>query len=211
MEGRLPPDDDDLFEWTDSPARPPREEGAGEEQRPGTGERDRVEPDTGERRRPRSDTGERRRLRLPTGRQPRGRSDTAERRRIARGDTGEFERSGRRPPPGRRTRRRDLPARVRRRQDAIIGAIALVLLIALIVAISSGGGGGNEQPTIGLKRLVGQTIVAKLGKQGADQDLLKRVRKGRVGGVIAFPRNAQSLTSDIREVQAAAKQGGNPP
>ena len=191
MEGRLPPDDDDLFEWTDSPARPPREEGTGEEERPGTGERARVEPDTGERRRLRS--------------------DTAERRRIARGDTGEFERSGRRPPPGRRARRRDLPARVRRRQDAIIGTVAVGLLVALVVAISSGGGGGNEQPTIGLKRLVGQTIVAKLGKKGADQDLLKRVLKGRVGGLIAFPRNAQSLTADVRQVEAAAKQGGNPP
>jgi hypothetical protein len=46
MEGRLPPDDDDLFEWTDAPARPPRREreaepGEGSEtagsERPGTG------------------------------------------------------------------------------------------------------------------------------------------------------------------------------
>src|SRR5436190_3417592 len=156
MEGRLPPDDDDLFEWTDSPARPPR---------------------------------------LPTGRRPRQRSDTGEQRRVARGDTGEFERSGRRPPPGRRVRRRDLPARVRRRQDAIVGAIVLAVFIAVIVAVASGGGGGNNQPVIGLKRLVGQTVVAKLGKKGADQDLLNRIRQGRVGGLIAFPRDAQSLTA----------------
>jgi beta-N-acetylhexosaminidase len=202
MEGRLPPDGDDLFEWTDLPARPPREEGTGERERPATGERERVEPDTGERQRVRPDTAERRRV---------ARGDTGERRRVARGDTGEFERSGRRPPPGRRARRRDLPARVRRRQDAIVGAIALILLIALIVAVTSGGGGGNNQPTIGLKRLVGQTIVAKLGKKGADQDLLTRIRQGRVGGLIAFPRDAPTLTADIREAQAAAKQGGNPP
>jgi beta-N-acetylhexosaminidase len=210
MEGRLPPDDDDLFEWTDLPTRPDREEGKGERERPGTGERDRVEPDTGERRRLRSDTSERRRLRVGTGERPAVRGDTGERRRV-RGDTGEFERSGRRPPPGRRARRRDLPARVRRRQDAIVGVIALVLVIALIVAITSGGGGGGNQPTVALKRLVGQTIVAKLGKKGADQDLLKRIRKGRVGGLIAFPRNAQSLRSDVQEAQAAAKQGDNPP
>jgi beta-N-acetylhexosaminidase len=99
---------------------------------------------------------------------------------------------------------------VRRRQDAIIGVIALAVVIGLIVLISGGGGGGNEQ-AIALKRLVGQTIVAKLGKKGADQDLLQRLRKGRVGGLIVFPRNAQSLRSDVQEVQAAAEQGGNPP
>jgi beta-N-acetylhexosaminidase len=181
MEGRLPPDDDDLFEWTDSVRRPPpEEEGSGETERPDTAERRGLRPSTAERR-------------------------------TARGDTGEFERSGRKPPPGRRVRRRDLPARVRRRQDAIYGAIALVVLIALIVAITSGGGGGNNQPTIGLKRLIGQTIVAKLGKQGADDQLLSRVRQGRVGGVIVFPRNAQSLAADVQRAQAAAKQGGNPP
>jgi beta-N-acetylhexosaminidase len=209
MEGRLPPDDDDLFEWTDSRARRSPEEGSGEES-PGFGASEPGEPDTGDRRRPRSATGDRPRLRLPTGRRPRQRSDTAEQRRIARGDTGEFERGGRRPPPGRRERRRDLPARVRRRQAGIVGVIALVLLIVLIVAVASGGGGGNSQPTIGLKRLVGQAIVAKLGKKGADQDLLTRIRQGRVGGLIAFPRDSQTLTADVREAQTAAKQGGNP-
>src|SRR5262249_55875425 len=153
------------------------------------------------------ETGERRRPRLPTGRRPRTRSDTAERRRIARGDTGEFERSGRRPPPGRRARRRRLPAGGRRRPDPNLGGPAPLVLVLVIVAIASGGGGGSNEPSVALKRLVGQTIVAKLGKNGADQDLLKRVRKGRVGALIAFPGNAQSLTADVREAQSAAKQG----
>src|SRR5262245_34315069 len=208
MEGRLPPDDDDLFEWTDAPARSSGDEGTGETELPGTAEEDRIEPDPGERR-PSKETGERRRLRLPAGRRPQTRSDTAERRRIARGDTGEFERSGRRPPPGRRARRRDLPASVRRRQDAIVGIIALIAVILLVVAVTSGGGGGSNEPTVALKRLVGQTIVAKLGKKGADQDLLKRIRKGRVGALIAFPRNAGALSTDVRQAQSAAKQGGN--
>jgi beta-N-acetylhexosaminidase len=200
MEGRLPPEDEELFEWTDSPARPPpRDQGTGERGRKGSGEGERVEP----RRR------EGPRLRLGGRRPRRPRPDTAERRAV-RGETGEFERSGRRPPPGRRARRRDLPARVRRRQDAVIGAVALVLVIALIVAVT-GGGGGTSEPEIGLKRLVGQTIVAKLGRNGADQDLLRRIRQGRVGGLIAFPRNVQSLRADVQEAQAAAKQGGNPP
>jgi beta-N-acetylhexosaminidase len=200
MEGRLPPDEDDLFEWTDAPARRPREEGTAEREREGTGERERLEPRRRER--PRF------RLRVPA-RPRRPRPDTGERR-AARGETGEFERSGRPPPPGRRARRRDLPARVRRRQDAVLGAVALVLIIALIVAVS-GGGGGQGEPEIGLKRLVGQTIVARLGKGGADEDLLRRIRQGRVGGLIAFPQDAQSLRADVQEAQTAARQGDNPP
>ncbi len=176
MEGRLPPDDDDLFEWTDAPARPPRRQ-----REPGTGERERV------------------------GR----RSDTEERRRV-RGETGEFERSGRRPPPGRRARRRDLPARVRRRQDLMIGAGVALVIVLLIVAISSGGGGSSE-PTIGLKRLVGQSIVARLGAKGPDQALIRRVRQGRVGGVIAFNKDATKLKADIATLQQAASAGDSPP
>src|SRR3954469_4880844 len=117
MEGRPPPDGDDLFEWTDAPARPSR---------PGS----------------------------------------------IRGDTGEFERSGRRPPPGRRARRRDLPARVRRRQDLIVGGLAAAVVIGLI-ALIAGGSGGTSAPSIGLKRLVGQTIVAKLGGKGPDAALIR--------------------------------------
>jgi beta-N-acetylhexosaminidase len=217
VEGRPPPDGDDLFEWEDSPtreSRPPREPDTGERDRPGTGERDRI--GTGER--DRLGTGERDRVgtgerdRLGTGERERaGRpesADTAERRRV-RGDTGEFERSGRRPPSGRRARRRDLPARVRRRQDFMVGGVAAVVIVLLIVLISSGGGGGNSQP-IPLKRLVGQTIVAKLAAKGPDQALLKRVRKGQVGGVIAFPSDPAKLKADIQQLQSAAKAGNNP-
>jgi beta-N-acetylhexosaminidase len=186
MEGRRPPPDgDDLFEWTDAPTRPTRPE-----QEPDTGEREQASPPPVET--PASPT-----------------SDTGERRRIARGDTGEFERSGRRPPPGRRARRRDLPARVRRRQDFMIGGAVLVVIVLIIVLIS-GGGGSSEKP-IPLKRLVGQTIVAKLGSKGPDQDLLKRVRKGQVGGVIAFETDAGKLKADVQQLQQAASAGNNPP
>ena len=136
-------------------------------------------------------------------------SDTAERRRVARGDTGEFERSGRRPPPGRRERRRDLPARVRRRQDFLVGGAVLIVIVLIIVLIS-GGGGSSEKP-IALKRLVGQTIVAKLSSKGPNQDLVKRVRKGQVGGVIAFETDAQQLKADVGQLQEAASAGDNPP
>ena len=212
MEGRPPPSGDEGFEWTDSPARPPRpsgEPGTGEgERRPGTGERPAVpgtgEPGTGEH----GDTGSRRAAGTDTGSFRAIREGIAERRRE-RGDTGEFERSGRRPPPGRRTRRRDLPAKVRRRQDFMIGG-AVVLVIVLIIVLVSGGGGSSTQP-VPLKRLVGQTIVAKLGAKGPDQDLVKRVRKGQVGGVIAFESDPQKLKSDVQQLQAAASAGNNPP
>jgi beta-N-acetylhexosaminidase len=192
MEGRLPPEDDDLFEWTDAPARPPtppREPVPAGGERPATGESAEVESP-------------------PTATPARG-PDTAERRRI-RGDTGEFERSGRRPPPGRRARRRDLPARVRRRQDFMVGGVVLLVIIGLIVLITSGGGGSSEEP-VALKRLVGQTIVAKLGSKGPDQALVKRVRHGQVGGLIAFETDAQKLKADVQKLQSAASDGGNPP
>lgn len=212
MEGRLPPEDDELFEWTDAPERaphPPREPGTGEGKRPGTGEREAVSPssETGERRRVRGETGESRSVRGDTGERRQVRGGRGERRSV-RGDTGEFERSGRRPPPGRRARRRDLPARVRRRQDFMIGGAALAVIIVLIVLIS-GGGGSSEQP-VPLKRLVGQTIVAKLGANGPDTALLNRVRKGQVGAVIAFESDAGKLKADVQRLQAAATDGGNP-
>ncbi len=179
------------------PARPPREDGTGESDRVGTGERDRV------------GTGERQAVRRETGSFRAIREGRAERLRE-RGDTGEFERSGRRPPPGRRTRRRDLPASVRRRQDLMIGGVALVVLVGLIILISSLGGGSREKP-VALKRLVGQTIVAKLAAKGPDQTLLKRVRKGQVGGVIAFESDPTKLKTDVQKLQSAASAGKNPP
>jgi beta-N-acetylhexosaminidase len=99
---------------------------------------------------------------------------------------------------------------VRRRQALIIGGIALAVIIGLIVLVSGGGGGGNEQ-TIGLKRLVGQTIVARLGPKGPDQALTRRVRQGRVGGVIAFSKDATKLKAEIATLQQAASAGNNPP
>jgi beta-N-acetylhexosaminidase len=78
------------------------------------------------------------------------------------------------------------------------------------VLISSGGGGSSEEP-VPLKRLVGQTIVAKLGSKGPDQDLIKRVRHGQVGGVIALESDAQTLKADVQQLQSAARAGDNPP
>jgi beta-N-acetylhexosaminidase len=138
---------------------------------------------------------------------------TAERtveRRPARGDTGEYERAGRRPPPGRRTRRRDLPARVRRRQDFAVGAVAVAVVVGGILLITAGGGGEEQQETP-LKKLIGQTLVGRMGKGGPDQEMLRQVRKGQVGSLIVLPRDANSLREDVATVQTAAREGGNPP
>src|SRR5215204_1151173 len=178
MEGRLPPDDDELFEWTDAPARPPRRE-----------------------REPGADEDE------PADRERVGRlSDTEERRRVRRGETGESERSGRRPPPGRRARRRDLPARVRRRQDAAVAAVGVAVVVGLIALVSGGGGDGGEQ-AFPVKRLVGQTIVAQLGKGEPEKALIKRVRKGQVGGVIVESTNPQAVQSSVTQLQEVASAG----
>jgi beta-N-acetylhexosaminidase len=99
---------------------------------------------------------------------------------------------------------------VRRRQDIIVGLLVLAVVIGLIVAVTGGGGGGGEKP-LGLKKLIGQTIVAKLGKKPPDQDLLQSIKRGQVGGLIVLPRSAQSLEASVRQAQAAAKDGNNPP
>ena len=98
---------------------------------------------------------------------------------------------------------------MRRRQDFLVGGAVLIVIVLIIVLIS-GGGGSSEKP-IALKRLVGQTIVAKLSSKGPNQDLIKRVRKGQVGGVIAFETDAQKLKADVGQLQEAASAGDNPP
>jgi beta-N-acetylhexosaminidase len=189
-EDRLPPDEPD-FEWTDSPARPSRRRGG--PGGPETGERDRIEAGEGEA----PDTAERERL------------SRAERRR-ARGDTGEYERAGRRPPPGRRTRRRDLPARVRRRQDIAVGAAALAVLVGG-VALVSGGGDGEEEEQTPLKKLIGQTLVGRMDQNGPNEQLIRQVRKGQVGGLLVLARDPTRLQEHVATVQDAAREGGNPP
>ncbi|HYU16983.1 MAG TPA: glycoside hydrolase family 3 N-terminal domain-containing protein [Candidatus Acidoferrum sp.] len=133
---------------------------------------------------------------------------TAERRRS----TSEYERVARRPhPTGEHRRHRDLPAKVRRRQAIAAGAIALIVVIGLIVLIGGGGGGGEQEQPLPLKRVVGQTIIGKVGKEGASERLLRSVRKGQLGGVIVLPRNERTLEQQVGQLQDAAKAGGNPP
>ncbi len=178
------------------------------------------------------DTGERRRRREPRrggllgslrlGRKRSQRRDRTSERPAAATDTGERERLLRDDPytpaevpvPGsRRSRHRDLPAKVRRRQAVLLGVGAVVVLLLIVVAANAifGGGGDDEDEPLPLKKLAGQSIIAKLGKGGPDADLLRRVRKGQLGGVIVTaPTDPQTLSGQVDQLQQAASDGDNP-
>lgn len=68
------------------------------------------------------------------------------------------------------------------------------------------------QPSIPLSRLVGAKIIARMRGTEPDTQLLREVRRGRVGGVIVFPENVVSrgqLRTLSARLQAAAQSGGN--
>ena len=116
------------------------------------------------------------------------------------------------PVPGsRRERHRDLPAQVRRRQVIAIGVVALVLLGGLYALASSIFGGDEDEGPTPAKKLIGQTVIGKLGKGTPDNKLLRRVRKGQVGGFIVEPRDAEALSLQTEALNAAAEEGDNPP
>ena len=232
-EGRRPPDDD--FEWSDAPVQPRRRGpdpdafNTGERDSfrpppepeptpPEPAEREPLDPGEGAPERDPSEALKRSYAgdpfttteeRPPLRRRKRGRRERDERRR--RGDTGGYERQGRRSPPGRRVRRSDLPAGVRRRQDIAVGAVVIAVLAGGVLLLSGGGGGASQGQSFPVKKLVGQTIVGKMGPGGPDKQMLKQVRAGMLGNLIVLPHDASSLKRDIARVQKAAREGGNPP
>ena len=112
----------------------------------------------------------------------------------------------------RRSRHRDLPAKVRRRQAGLAGAVAVAGVVAIVVLARAvfGGGGDDDDEPLPVKRLVGQTIIGRMGKAGPDRDLLRRVRKGQIGGVFVVPQDEQTLAAQVAELQQAASDGGGP-
>jgi len=95
-----------------------------------------------------------------------------------------------------------------------VGVIAAVVLGGGVLLFASGGGDDGEEP-LALKRLVGQTMIARLAEETPDQQLLQRARRGQIGGVIVSPRggeaNEQLLQQGLEQLQQAASDGGNPP
>jgi beta-N-acetylhexosaminidase len=210
-------DEFDDIDWTEPPPRPRRvrrETGEGESVPPESAEREALERELG----------------LPVGgeRDPYdvgdypgpeeedsiggGESASATGTRERRRSTSEYERVARRPhPTGEHPRHRDLPAKVRRRQAFAVGGVALLVVVGLILLIGGGDGGEEAEQPLALKRVVGQTIAGKVGKQGPSERLLRSVRKGRLGSVIMVPRNEQTLEQNVAQLQDAARLGDNPP
>ena len=69
-----------------------------------------------------------------------------------------------------------------------------------------------QPPAMPVAKLAGQVIMSGMNGTGPDAQLLDDVRAGWVGGVIIMPINVSSNLPDaVAALQAAAKQGGNPP
>lgn len=87
---------------------------------------------------------------------------------------------------------------------------ALVAAVALAAGCLPGAGAGQPD----LSRLVGQTIMTGFAGTSPSAELLGRIRRGEVGGVILFGGNIASdagARTLVARLQAAAKAGGNPP
>jgi beta-N-acetylhexosaminidase len=220
------PSDDPFAEPAGRRERPRRPRlrirGLGRRRRSDTGERRATPGDAGERRAARGDTGERRAARGDTGERgvatyetgERGAYETGERGATAY-ETGEpgyyddpFTPSEGPASPTRRSRHRDLPAKVRRRQAFGIGAVAVAVIGGAYLLL--GGGGGDDEEPLAVKRLVGQSFVGRLGGDAPSPELLKKVRKGQLGGVIVDTANEAAVQASVSQLQQAAQAGGNP-
>jgi beta-N-acetylhexosaminidase len=70
----------------------------------------------------------------------------------------------------------------------------------------------EDRPT--LKQLIGQKLMITMAGQRPSPALLRRVRRGEVGGIVLLARNVSSrpqVRRLTRELQRAAAQGGQPP
>jgi beta-N-acetylhexosaminidase len=84
----------------------------------------------------------------------------------------------------------------------------------LLAAASLAGSGAGAAASPPLAKLVGQTLMGGMDGTTPSADLLARIRRGELGGVIIFGGNITTpaaLKATISQLQAAAKAGGNPP
>lgn len=95
-------------------------------------------------------------------------------------------------------------------------ALAGLLAVILVAAPSAGSAAPLAQgrPAATLPQLIGQRLVVAMQGTSPSEQLLARVRRGEVGGVILFGPNVasrQQLRSLTGRLQAAARAGGRPP
>ncbi len=100
----------------------------------------------------------------------------------------------------------------------VLTAALVALVLAVALAVLAGGAGGRPQPTPvavpALRELVGQRLIVALEGTAASPALLRRVRRGEVGGVILFGANvtgATQLRMLTTSLQRAARAAGRPP
>lgn len=116
------------------------------------------------------------------------------------------------------------------------GAVSVVAALLLINSGSPHAGAGSRQrqnqpghggpvpasrkgerakrlSTAEVEKLVGQRFMVGLRGIAVQSALLEDARKGMIGGVLLFPEGAgkAEVSQVVGELQAAARQGGNPP
>jgi beta-N-acetylhexosaminidase len=94
---------------------------------------------------------------------------------------------------------------------ARVAALPVAILVAALLAASAPA---DRASTPDLSRLVGQSILTGMDGTRADPTMLRRIRRGEVGGIILFGGNIASpgaLRTLVASLQAAAARGGNPP
>jgi beta-N-acetylhexosaminidase len=81
------------------------------------------------------------------------------------------------------------------------------------VPASRRGATDKRPPTPAIEKLVGQRFMVGLRGIAVQSALLEDARKGTIGGIVLFPEGAgeAEVGQVVAELQAAARQGGNPP
>ena len=96
-------------------------------------------------------------------------------------------------------------------QTGLLSALGAALAPAC-AAISEIEGVTTARPT--LEEMVGQKLMVRMGGIKPSAQLLRRVRRGEVGGVVLLGSNIRSRTQAralTRRLQCAAREGGQPP
>ena len=135
------------------------------------------------------------------------------RRKSKRGDSGRESRSA--APASAGSRRGPSTAQIGRRRliAALIGVVAIAALIVAIVLLARGcsDDSGSSGPSASVPEMVGQTIIGRIGERGPSKQLVQKVRRGKISGVlmgVGRPEEASAYASRLRK---AAKAGGQPP